>query len=584
MRYPRTIRPVSVLFLLIFLVACGALFVLAAPARFESAGGGSPARLRLRVKNSSPRAGEATSVWAEFLDRDYVQVQNDGTRVIQFFAAPRGSGDFSQQQVTVRSGDWSAGTTFTSNAPGKVVVTASSEALDSDQTVVLVTRQASSFLSRLFETTAYAQDDLFALSPAKVDMSAGNKSRAKFQLSWLPAPAVETPVRISTNPPATINYRDESFDGVADIKLPLTGKSDEIYISSPSETTVQVTAIMEGTGRRASAIANFIRALPEKIIFEDEPREIPPDRNVIPITLQVADRGTSVVNSDQDRTFHFKKGSDTYQIDFDPPSVVVAANQSTAQTYVYLKQMPESGELTIYADSPGLRTGMKTITIRRQIAGLRITGPSPVTLGGTGAEFNVELVDKNNRLVSTDKERTVSLTATSGVLTPNPLIIPSGSNMAKIRYTSSGSAAKAEINAHSEGINSGSLEVQLVTALYWLVTFALLGGLIGGVVRHFSKDGYRLPRILPCWTGECWDLGLVGKLAVSIVGGLIMYLIVKLGFYRVIGSLPLPEALAVGTKLVAFFFGVVGGYAGILVFDRLGKLVPGAQQQTAPAA
>lgn len=570
--------------MLIFLVACGALFALAAPAPVDSVAGGSPARLRLRVKNSSPRAGEATSVWAEFLDRNYAQVQNDGTRVIQFVAAPRDSGGFSQHQVTVRAGEWSAGTTFTSNAPGKVVVTASSEALDSDQTVVLVTRQASSFLSRLFETTAYAQDDLFALAPEKVNMSAGN-SRAKFQLSWLPAPAVETPVRISTNPPVTINYKDESFDGVADIKLPLTGKSDEIYISSQSEMTVQVTATMEGTGRRASAIANFIRALPEKIIFEDEPREISPDRNVIPITLQVADRGTSVVNSDQDRTFYFKKGSDTHQVDFDPPSVVVAANQSTAQTYIRLKEMPESGELTVYADSPGLRTGMKTITIRRQIVGLRITGQSPVTLGRTGAEFNVELVDKNNRLTSTDKDRTVNLTATSGAFTPNPLIIPSGKNMAKVRYAASGSAAKAQINAHSEGINSFSLEVGLVTAVYWLVTFALLGGLIGGVVRHISKEGYKVPRILPCWTGECWDLGLVGKLAVSIVGGLILYLILKLGFYRAMGPMPLPEALEIGTKLVAFFFGVIGGFAGIYVLDWIvAKFVPGAQQQPAPAA
>jgi hypothetical protein len=46
----------------------------------------------------------------------------------------------------------------------------------------------------------------------------------------------------------------------------------------------------------------------------------------------------------------------------------------------------------------------------------------------------------------------------------------------------------------------------------------------------------------------------------------------------------LTEGPDIGTKLVAFFFGVVGGYAGILVFDRLLKLVPGAQQQTAPAA
>ena len=71
----------------------------------------------------------------------------------------------------------------------------------------------------------------------------------------------------------------------------------------------------------------------------------------------------------------------------------------------------------------------------------------------------------------------------------------------------------------------------------------------------------------------------------SIVGGLILYLIVKLGFYRAIGSVPLPEALDIGTKLVAFFFGVLGGFAGIYVLDWIvNKFVPGAQQQPAPAA
>jgi len=303
MRYPKTIRPVSVSFLLIFLTVCGALFALAAPAPLDSkSGGGSPARLRLRVKNSSPRAKEATSVWVEFLDRNYVQVQNDGNRVIQFISAPRGNGSFAQQQVIVGPGEWSAGTTFSGTAPGKVVVTASSEALDSDQTVVLVTRQASSFLSQLFETTAYAEKELFELTPASDEMPA--KSRAKFELSWLPAPSVETPVKITTYPPATINYKEESFVGFAEIKLPPTGKSEEIYVSSPTEMTVQVTATMEGTGRRASAIANFIRPVPEKIVFVDEPQEVPPDLNVIPITVQVADRGLAPVKSDQDRTFY----------------------------------------------------------------------------------------------------------------------------------------------------------------------------------------------------------------------------------------------------------------------------------------
>jgi hypothetical protein len=58
-----------------------------------------------------------------------------------------------------------------------------------------------------------------------------------------------------------------------------------------------------------------------------------------------------------------------------------------------------------------------------------------------------------------------------------------------------------------------------------------------------------------------------------------------LRFNFVRSSLPLPEAVDSGTKLVAFFFGVIGGFAGIYLFDWvLSKLLPGVQQQAASAA
>ena len=93
MRYPKTNRSVAVLLFLILLIGCGGLIVLSAPVAAEPTAG-SPVRLRLKVSTSQFQKGQWTSVWAEFLDRNYKQVQNDGTRVIQFVAAPRGSGSF----------------------------------------------------------------------------------------------------------------------------------------------------------------------------------------------------------------------------------------------------------------------------------------------------------------------------------------------------------------------------------------------------------------------------------------------------------------------------------------------------------
>ena len=582
MHYRKTNRRSSVLVFLMLLIVCSGLIGLSTPAAPSHHAGGSPLRLRLRIKNSSLRPGEATSVWAEFLDRNYEQVPSDGTRVIKFVAAPRANGSFSQQEVAVHAGDWSGGTTFTPNGVGRVLLTANSEALDSDQTVLLVTHQTASFLSKWFETVAFADSDLFILTPESQEMSVGNDSRAKFQLAWLPPPAAETPVEISTSPAARINYNGKTFDGVATIQLPVTGKSEAIYVSSQTEGTVQVTAT--SGGRRVSAFATFTRPIAEKIVFQDEPQEMAPDENVVPITVQVTDLGSFPIKSDRDRTFTFKKGGDGYEVDFDPPSSVLAANTSAAQTYVHVKEIPANGQITIYANSPPLLAGKKIITVRRQIAGVRIIGPSQLTQGVEGADFNVELIDKNNQLVSTDKDRIINLTVSNGAVTPNSVMIPSGKNMAKIRYVSSGSADRVKINADSEGIQSGSLEIALVTAGYWLVAFALFGGLVGGVVRHIPND-YRLQRILPRWTGEYWDLGFIGRLFGSIVGGLILYLTIKFGIYRLMGSPALPDAMDLGTRLVAFFFGVVGGFAGIYVLSRLVSwLLPAARQQTVPAA
>jgi len=563
MRYPKTHRSVVVLLFVTLLVVCGGLIVLSAPAAAQRPGG-SPLRLRLKVSTSQLKKGQWTSVWAEFLDRNYEQVQNDGTRVIQFAATPRGTGSFSQQQVTVKAGAWSAATAFTSSAPGKVVLTASSEALDSDQTVLLVTPQAASFLSQLFETVAYAQEDSFELTPSKFETSTG-ESRAKFELNMLPARSVETDVVISTEPAATIHYKEKSYEGVAaDIRLSVTGKSEPIYISSQNEGSVQVIATIKGSERRASAIAKFSAPMPDTIIFDAEPQEISPDINRIPLSVQVVDRGLFPVNSDQPRIFTFRNACDKYHLDFEPIS---SSNTKTAQTWVLLKDVPAGAELTVYADSPPLKPGKKTITILREIAGLRIDGPDDVTVGRAGEEYAVSFVDKDGKVVKTDRDRTVNLTATSGTFTPAQLTIPHGQSSGKVRYTSSGPAAGAQLNAASDGLDSKSKKINLVTAIYWLVISSLFGGLVGGVVRHISKD-YKLERVMPRRTSDGWELGLVGRVGCSIACGLFLYLTLKLGLSGML-SWQLPAGLDVGTKLLAFFFGGIGGFAGTVVFDRL---------------
>jgi hypothetical protein len=591
MRFLKTSRGVSVLFLLMLLISCGTVVALSANSVTDLTGD-SPIRLRLKVAKSTLRSGEATSVWIEFLDRDYQKVQNDGTRTVVFKVDPRrrSAGYISEREVVVRRGEWSGGTMFTAGEPGSAVVISESEGLNSDETTLVVTKPAASWLSRLlgmFETVAYAQNSEFKLKPSEKTTAANKKgARLDFQLSWAPPPAADTTVRITTDPPSKILYNGKESDGTVDILLgPEKGASDDISIISSQEGKITVTANAAGHGKQASATAYFTKPVAEKIIFKAEPKEIPPGDNVIRIALQVTDQGGHPVESGKDRKLSFWKGNDKDQVEFQPSSEVdISSDDKFVETSIHLNEMPAGTEIRIGASSKGLESGSKTIAILRPVKALRLTGPPEVMLGKTG-ELTLELLDKDGNLVSTDRDRTINLTASHGTLSPALVTIPKGQSVAKVRYVASGSAAKAVINANSEGIGAASLQVPLLIALYWLVIVALVGGLVGGVIRHTSKNGYKLPRILPCWTGDCWDLGLVGKLAVSIVGGLIMYLIVKLGFYRVIGSLPLPEALDIGTKLVAFFFGVIGGFAGIYLFDWiLSKFLPGAHQEPAPAA
>jgi hypothetical protein len=595
MRYPshirslKHIRSLSILFATILLVACGGLLTLSAPTSAHSSGG-APIRLRLNVADSTLRSGQSTSVWVDFLDRDYQKVPNDGTRVVEFaIAPPRGnSGDLSAKHVTIKGGEWSAGTTFTSGGPGKVVVTASSEGLDSDQTTLIVTRPAASFLSRLFamfETVAYAEPtDQLEFEPRAVARSAGNNSQAKFQLFWSPPPPADTTIIISTYPPATILYNGKNYRGFVEITLgPDKGVSDNIYISSQNVEKIEVSAAVPSRGMRASAIANFTEPGPSQILFDEDPQEITSADNNIPISLKLVDDAGNPVQSERDRRFDLKMRNEQDPVEFDPASVVFSPADKSAQAMLHLKGLPWGNELTLLAVSKGndaLKIGRKTITIRNAIAGVTVSGPSEVMRGKAGAEFNVQLVDKDDKPRRADQDRKITLSASSGAFNPAQVTIARGQDRATAQYVPANATGKVVIKAESEGLKDGLLETVLTIPPYWLVLAALFGGLIGGIVRHIPKD-YKLERILPRWAGTYWELGLVGKIVGSLVGGLFLYLMVKFGIYRLMGSPALPAALDIGTRLVAFFFGGIGGFAGTVVLERLaGWFLPGPKQAT----
>jgi len=150
--------------------------------------------------------------------------------------------------------------------------------------------------------------------------------------------------------------------------------------------------------------------------------------------------------------------------------------------------------------------------------------------------------------------------------------------MAKVQYVPAGPAGKDVIKAESDMLTEGSLPIVLVTALYWLLVFALFGGLVGGIVRLIPA-GDKVERIFPRWNAKSWQL-LIGRLVGSIISGLFLYVALKFGIWQLIGSPALPPGLDPGTSLAAFFFGGLGGFAGTLVLDRLVTwFLPGAPQR-----
>jgi hypothetical protein len=584
---------------LILLMICGTGLLARSPQITKSnpQSGNAPLRLRLKVENNTLRSGQTTRISAEFLDQRYQQVPNDGTRIVEFgIAAVKGQttgrGDIRPPQVKVTRGVWTADAVFKSTQPGKVIITARADGLDPTQTILLVTKPPASMLSQLFETVAYADAfegfDLWWQS--LLEAQANNTSKATFQVTFSEPPPVGTKVRVRVDPPAAILYNGVNRGTQTEVTLGEgKGISENIDVISGRPAIVSVKARILPSGPERGASVKFTAPRPSRIIFDDDLRDIISTQHTVPISVQLTDESGNALESDAERSITLKPANEDDPIEFEPPSVLFSPNQRFAQSILHLKGLPGGNELTFLAISkdPSLKVGRKTIIIRSPIERVTVAGPFEVLRGNASAEFTVKLTDKAGKPMAADWDRKINLSATTGTLSQTQITIPRGLDEVKVQYVSSNASGKATLRAESLGLADGTLEVALITALYWLVFAALLGGFVGGVVRHIPGD-FKLERILPKWTGECWELGLVGRVFVSICCGLFLYLALKLGLARAFGSLELPAGLDLGTRRVAFFFGGIGGFAGTVVFDRLVSWILPAprkeQTQTASSA
>lgn len=565
----------------------------------------APQRLRVRVENQRLRSGDTTKVIVEFLDRDYAQVANDATRVIQLGQGPGSSASarFASAHITVRPGAGSGETTFTSSGAGRLVITANSAGLEQGQALVVVGQQSASLLTRfvsLFETTAHAQEAEapagstteagFDIFPRELRATANGKHRAKFQVSFLESRRQSTIVRITTNlTNGGILYKDQPVGGViANIAL-AEGEdiSGEIAVVSAEHGDFEITASVLPNGPSAQARVKFMRPRPTQIVFDSDPVTISSGTSDIPLTVRLADDGGFLIDPEAPQTIRFSGASESDRVNFVPESVVIGPNQPFAQVVFRLKELPFSNELKLLAtNDQGIRAAQKSLQIKSAIEKILITGPSQVHCNSKDSEYTVFLADKDGKHYAADWDRHIDLNISGGgVLNVAQLVIPKGARKAVVKFLSGSDAGKFVLTASSAGIADGTYNIGVTHRSYWLALFALFGGLAGGIARQLHKDRY-FGRILPRWTGRHWDLGFVGRIAGSLAGALFFYWTFKLGLSQALGSPAMPVALDLGTRTVALFLGGIGGFAGTIVLDKLTKwFIPGGAKttQTAPA-
>jgi hypothetical protein len=573
-RSPIHIYLLFMLMAMTLLLVSGRLIALSAPPAFtaKSPTGGAPLRLRLKVEQTTLRSGQATKIWAEFLDGDYRQVPNDGTRVVKFgIVPPRGSsGSIAPAEVTVKPGDWSAYSEFASGQPSRVLIRASSEGLDADETFLLVTRQSASFLTQvleIFETVAYATGE-FKFPRSKVTVSAG--SRAKFQVDSGSIPA-DTRIRIFTEPSATIIYDGKDHvDG--EMEIIGGGMSKDIFVTSQDPGKVEVFAEAEHSGPRASAIAEFTYPKPKFIRFVDESKDITSEQTDFWLTIQLADDGDHFIKSDRKIKISLRKGNKDDPVTFEPDYLELQPGQGPTSTMVRLNQPSPRKELKFLATSledHGLIPGSTSVFIRSPIEKLTVTGPPEVKRGSANAEFTIGLLDKDGNPSLADKDRKINLSITDGRLSKTEVTILKNQDSAKVQYFPSLASGHIVLKAESVGLREATTGIVLITPLSWLVLAALGGGLLGGFARHLPK-GDKLEKILP--TAKLSWNSLAGSFGGSLISGFIFYVALKLGFSQAMGFV-LPASLDVGTELAAFFLACIGGYMGVgTVFDGIASL------------
>jgi hypothetical protein len=380
-------------------------------------------------------------------------------------------------------------------------------------------------------------------------------------------------IRVVTAPDANIlgKVQEPGSTGFMDIIIGEgSAQSDDIQIRASRPGVVKVSAQVVPDGSRDHVEVQFESPQPAEIVLRDVPSVLPSSRRKVPFTVRLADEKHVLLDAlQQDWRIQLGIDGDPEEATSDPDSVILSPRQPSGQAVLHLRKFPPDGQVRLLAQDAAQRIPHteKTITLTSPLQKVLVTGLSEVTRGQSSSDLTVHLLDQDRRHVTADLIRKVIVRAERGVVNPSEVWIKPGQEHGHVAYFSPSAIGEDTITAENPGLELGEWKITVVTSTAIIALFAGLGGMLGSVIRQVFKS--RVRHLLPGWTGGHLKPGLMGEALGGIVCGLVLFQSAKLGVLPVTEWVGHGVSLSTGSRMFAFLWGVLGGFGGVVVLERL---------------
>jgi hypothetical protein len=570
-----------------------------------------PKRLRLTLAKNTLNEGDRTDIVVDFLDRYYKPVPNDKNREVKLkqevSGSAAGAGLILPDRLKVGAGMTSIKAQFQARRAGLLKIKASIDGLEDAQALVYISRPSrrSSFLSRLFDFTAYADGhtDRQMIYMTRIDEEpflANNVSPVSFELALVGQidDDEKIPVEFKTDPLCVVKCDEADAireNGYVRLAFSKDHQVKRVSLISPAHPgQVKVSAqIMQPQGMKKEDTLDFRLPAPKSIFFADlennkemsEKRMFSNDQ-IEPLKIMLADeRKVPLGQLTQEYRIHLSSTvSDNTAIAFEPETITLSPATVAREANLIVKRIPPTGWFNLLAqeDSRQLETVKLKVVLLYPIQGVTVAGTKEVNPNKEYA-LRIQLTDETKTPQQSDGERVVQVSAERGQLMPASggewtsaatVTFQRGDPFVEVKYRAPGGVGGDTISTQSNLPDNGQLGIKVVITTLVLLLWAGLGGMLGGIARHVYKDKVR--HIKWAWVRGQLEVGLMGHALLSIVIGIFFFLTVTVGLVKI--------AQFEATQTWAFLLGMLGGFGGVFVLQKVLGLVFPAEKAMSAAA